>query len=132
MILDLKIQIIPLLFLVLLGAGCISVNEITAYPVLCEKDKFLKTGDCGNATPLNRTTYRVDKEKQQVLSWMPSVDPETKRYSKCAILSVSQWSCTYDDDSGKFGFSDGKYFQEPVYLPYEVHVTREEWEKYSN
>ncbi len=115
---------------VFVGAGCSSNNTITAYPVLCEKEKFTSQGECGRGTPLNRTTYQIDKTKQEVFSWMPGLGLETNRYTKCAVLSVNQWSCKYDDGSGTFGFSEGKYFNEPTQLPHEIHVTKEEWENF--
>lgn len=116
--------------LILLGAGCSSANEISQYPVLCEKEKLTSIGECGNGTALGQTTYRVDHIKQEVISWMPGASLETNRYTKCAILNINQWSCRYDDESGTFGFSEGKYYQIPTIIPNEIYVTREEWEKY--
>lgn len=32
------------------------------------------------------------------------------RYENCAIFSIDNWSCTYQDNSGSFGVKDGEYW----------------------
>ncbi len=125
-----KTQLTALACLALLGAGCASTYDVSEYPVLCEKEKYASSGECGSGTALSQTTYRVDYTKQEVISWMPGTGLETNRYTKCAILNINQWSCRYDDESGTFGFSEGRYYQIPTIIPNKIYVTREEWEKY--
>ena len=36
------------------------------------------------------------------------------RYKDCAVFSVADWKCQYQDQSGYFGFRDGKYWKDPL------------------
>lgn len=68
----------------------------------------------GKCTQLNATTYRIDKDSQEVFSWLrDNPGTPTDKYTKCNIVNLAQWSCKYDDESGEFGFSNGEFFEVP-------------------
>lgn len=105
-------------------------SEITAYPVLCHND-IPTIYDCKDATPLNRTTYKVDKKNQEVVSWMPNFEDIIliDKYKKCVVIDVKNWTCEYDDNSGKFGFNKGNFISS--FNPYynEIYVTKSQWKR---
>jgi hypothetical protein len=79
-------------------------------------------------TTLNKTTYKVSVKRQDVVGRMADFAPN--RYTDCAVVNRKNWSCTYDDGSGSFGFNRGhfwdndeknddwKFVSRPVYLYY--------------
>lgn len=60
---------------------------------------------------LNSRVYKPNVSRQEVISWMPDFDGVDK-YTKCAVVTRKNWECTYNDGSGKFGFSDGHYWND--------------------
>lgn len=97
--------------LLLLGMGCNpSQQEMIAYPVMCSDNLPLET--CVEKIPLNKRVYRIDIEKQVVFSWLSDIpSTQTQKYTKCAIVDINQWSCSYDDESGNFGSNNGVFFE---------------------
>lgn len=83
-------------------------SEITEYPVGCETP--LVYGQCkGNSYPLNRTTYKVIPEKEEVLYWS-EIGGGIQKLEGCAIKDRKNWSCHYGDNSAEFGFRDGNFW----------------------
>lgn len=54
-------------------------------------------------------TYRISG--QTVVSQIGDFEP--MRYADCAVIDSENWTCTYDDKSGKFGFLGGDYYRKP-------------------
>ena len=54
--------------------------------------------------------YRIDG--QVVVKQVGDFEPS--RYNDCAVINDDNWTCTYDDNSGKFGFRGGDYFTEAL------------------
>lgn len=111
----------------LLAGGCVASDEVTVYPVYCgDLDKA--TGTCRAWIAEDRRVYKINKANNYVLEWtLDDPSGETKKYTKCAIVDVGQWSCEFDDESGQFGFSSGKYFFGPSFLQTK-YISKEEWE----
>lgn len=83
--------------------------EISHYPVLCSVE--LESGDCkGEKTPLNRSIYRVSRWRQDVTYWYPGTNFPIERLTDCAIKNRKNWSCQFDDKSGRIGFSGGNFY----------------------
>ena len=109
--------------------GCSITNEITKYPALCNKKN--NNNKCTSYTSLNRTTYQVDVQSQQVGSYMPDLEDEiTDQYTNCTVHDTQNWSCNYEDGSGVFGFFDGQYFQNPTILENIEYLSKKDWERY--
>lgn len=84
-------------------------GTITAYPVFCKSAIYnYETCEDINYT-LYRTVYKVNTDRQEVIVWRPGLKG-VDRYAQCAIQNRKNWNCSYDDKSGTFGFTDGKYF----------------------
>jgi len=60
---------------------------------------------------LNEQKYRPSLSRQEVVSWMPGFD-FVDRYTKCAVVNRTNWECNYNDGSGRFGFSNGLYWND--------------------
>lgn len=108
--------------------GCTTnTNEITSYPAICEsRDASEK---CTKYTPLNKTTYVIDFKNQKVVSYMPEMDNvPANKYNDCAIVNLENWSCKFNDNSGTFGFSNGKFFDIPSFDNFE-YISKDEWSK---
>jgi len=96
-------------------------SEITKYPVW-----YISEFGWGT---LNETVYKVSADRQEVIGHMPGLLVD--RYTDCAVVDRKDWSCTYDDKSGRFGFNEGRFWDDdeknndwrfvsrPVYLYYE-------------
>lgn len=108
----------PIISLVILGVVILFVikvfdwgffkSEITAYPAMCSEKVAL--GSCSNPEfTLNRTTYKVLSDRQEVLYWS-EVSGDVQRLTKCAVKDRKNWSCKYNDNSAEFGFTNGKYW----------------------
>lgn len=78
-------------------------DTITAYQLQPARYNPGKVPDKISVTP---TRYRINEQ------WVVSqtADYEPKRYTNCAVIDTENWTCTYDDKSGKFGFRGGEYF----------------------
>ena len=84
-------------------------SEITEYSATC--NDVVVNNHCDSlaytATP---QVYKVSIERQQVLSWLATDKGETlQTFKDCSVVDRENWKCTYSDDSGTFGFEDGKY-----------------------
>lgn len=83
-------------------------GEITEYPVQCTHK--LNYGGCNEPQfTLNKTTYKVLPDRQEVLYWNEA-SGTVEKLSKCAVKNRKNWSCSYNDDSATFGFTDGRYW----------------------
>lgn len=76
-------------------------NEITLYTVSCPQDY-------NGCYALSSTRYKINRKSQEVI-YLIDGQPLFK-YTDCAIQDRNNWKCTYDDDSGEFGFTKGEYF----------------------
>jgi hypothetical protein len=98
-----------------LVAGCVALyavdwgflsSEFTSYEVRCG----LPAVDIGQCSQLPTTghfvsTYKIFREQQFVVAG------DTK-YTKCEIMSRTDWKCTYDDDSTlSFGAKNGAFWE---------------------
>lgn len=85
-------------------------NEIKAYYAMCETqvDEF---GFCDRPDfPLGITTYTVSYNSQRVISDNGGI---VHKYANCTVKDRKNWTCSYDDESGNFGFVSGTYFNIP-------------------
>lgn len=120
--------LITILSILLIGLTWYThINEVTAYPATCSgKDEFEK---CNTYTGMNPTTYIINRERQEVLSYMPGIKgigPE--RHTKCAVINIKNWSCKSDDNSWIFGVSNGTYFDNSDSDVF-IHLSKDEWLK---
>ena len=74
----------------------------------------------------NKSVYKVFPKTQEVVHWYPGFSGSLMKYTKCAIASVGNWQCTYNDGSGSFGYSNGKYWEYPVSEEI-AHVSKWRW-----
>jgi hypothetical protein len=125
----------------LLLSGCDRMtrgsNEITAYPIKCTAD--LVNGKCpiGRALPLNPTTYTVWPDQQFVVGELVGT---ITRYTNCVIVDVSNWECSYTDDSGTFGVTGGQFWDRakpervsPKYIadtPRYFYTSKQDYERF--
>lgn len=80
-------------------------GEVTQYSIA-------PCGDCPTGKmPLNTTKYKPNTDTQEVLSWMPEFGIPV-RYTSCAVVSRTDWTCSYNDGSGIFGFNNGIYWDD--------------------
>lgn len=83
-------------------------GEIVEYPMLCKTKVNL--GTCSQPeVPLNRTTYKPNANRQEVLYWSEAIG-DVERLTKCAVRDRKNWSCKYNDESAEFGFTNGSYW----------------------
>jgi hypothetical protein len=103
--------VFTLLVVVLLPDWSFLYSEIKAYPVDCQSE--LVKGHCRDKLDtndlLNPMVYTVYRDQQTVVRHNVGAFPP-RRYTNCAIVRRETWQCTYDDKSGAFGFTDGKYW----------------------
>ena len=59
---------------------------------------------------LSPTTYRISG--QIVVGQTGRFEP--MKYTDCAVIDIDNWTCAYDDKSGKFGFRGGDYYTESL------------------
>lgn len=86
-------------------------NEIKAYSALCSNQVELNR--CNNPSYTGDVkVYTVNVEKQYVLN---SNGGYIVKYTKCAVKDRENWQCSFDDNSGKFGFALGQYYDNPNY-----------------
>ncbi len=77
-----------------------------AYSYKCSAP--LTAGQCrGTSTTWSTVKYRILLDQQIVVgeSFFP------QKFTNCGIVDVNNWTCQYDDLSGRFGFTDGNYFE---------------------
>ena len=75
-----------------------SWDEITSYPVACSGIEEGRICKGGHWMALNRTTYEVLKEKQEVIHWLPGLSYPPQRETNCAVRNVENWRCSYSDN----------------------------------
>ncbi len=103
-----KTKILFALVIASISACSDKSEEITSYPMLCEKK--LVVGECeANAIPLNRETFKVYASSQQVVSWVPGIRETPIRLEKCAVRDSRNWKCQLPGNEGEVGFTDGEY-----------------------
>lgn len=101
-----------IIFIVIFGFRAIDWSfikgEIVEYPVMCQTKVNL--GNCPQAfVPLNKTTFKPNTDRQEVLYWSEATG-DVQKLTKCAVKDRKNWSCKYDDESAEFGFTNGKYW----------------------
>jgi hypothetical protein len=101
-----------LLAIVGIAFGCEDGSgEITVYPVDCsEQFKYNKCS--GHWYTLNRTTYKVLVEQQQVIYWMPGFDFYPVGLRNCAVRDRENWNCEYPDGSTRLYMVGGSFHEE--------------------
>ena len=97
-----------LVIVVIFLFGSTISSKIKSYGYWCEHEvaPVISVNECRKISfPLNRQTFEIDKKNQRVISWFDDGSPI--RTNDCAIRDRRNWSCTYDDGSGSFGFNSG-------------------------
>lgn len=85
-------------------------NEIKAYSASC-KTRVDELGFCDNPLlPLSVTTYKVSYNSQRVISDNGGL---VNKYTDCTVKDRKNWTCSFDDKSGDFGFASGTFFSIP-------------------
>ncbi len=97
------LTVIILFFLYTIDLGFIN-GSITEYTIQCSTDFSEGNGCYALGSP---STYRPNKNKQNVVS-QDEYGIET--LTKCTVINRTNWECTFNDGSGRFGFNKGKYF----------------------
>lgn len=95
----------------LLG-GCTVGDEVTLYPARCSMPSNT-VGVCGRGlVPMDRTTFRVSTERQEVIGWRTAGGPP-ERFTDCVVRDRRNWSCPRPaGDTGvpiSFGIVDGEF-----------------------
>ncbi len=86
-------------------------DDIKAYSATCKDE--VKLNICNNPEyASNITTYSVNVGQQYVIT---SAGGYVSKYTKCAIKDRNNWQCSFNDNSGNFGFAEGRYFDFPNY-----------------
>ncbi len=124
-----------------------SSDELVVYPAMCTGDRpilppslamrlesfeqdFKKyQADRANCEilPLNRTVYKLNEARGEVYYTGLS---GTERLVDCAILSRTDWACSYPDGSGKVVIIDGLRAIHADYVnrPGGVHFSLRRWQ----
>ena len=89
--------------------ACSGREEFTAYPVMCPGWSLAQT--CSTPTPLNRSRYRVDVDRQEVLSWSPGVSEIPERLLGCTVRSAANWVCRDSVVQRSVGVENGIFFE---------------------
>ena len=84
-------------------------GEIVAYSVLCEH-KVVASNCSRPELILVGPTYKPDATRQEVLYWHDGGIGPVEKLTKCAVRDRQNWSCKFDDESAKFGFTYGQYW----------------------
>ena len=84
-------------------------SEILAYPVGCfdKQPKDTDTFCASGWTPLTRAAYKVNFDRQEVISWLPGVGGAPFKMTDCAIWSRENWRCM-SHDGVEIKFLDGR------------------------
>lgn len=116
-------------FLLAAGAvACSGREEFTAYPVMCPGWSLAQR--CTSPTPLNRSRYRVDVERQEVLSWSPGISEIPERLYGCTARSATNWVCKDPEGQRSVGVENGRFFERWPAAPERaeiVYVSRSRW-----
>ena len=101
-------------------------DEITQYPVLCKEKIYL--GRCKNIEyTLNPTTYKVNKEKQEVLLYTPPLSSLMQKLTNCVVWDRKNWRCSFIDNSAEFGFSNGRFWE--YVTPFNMDLVKDQGER---
>lgn len=95
-------------------------NERNAYAYVVVKSSP-EEREISEWRPVMRVIYRVGDAT--VISEVAGLLDE---YDNCEIENIDNWHCQYEDGTGqnKFGFKNGKYWQEPGWDGEIKHVSR--------
>ena len=95
-------------------------NEHVTYAYVVVKST-LDEREVSEWRPVMRVIYRVGES-----SVISEVAGLLNEYENCEIESTNNWHCQYEDGTGhnKFGFKNGKYWQEPGWNGEIKHVSR--------
>lgn len=91
-------KIIILVSLLSLG-GCAQIsgvlfNETTVYPVVCDGEADIKENICkGKLRTLNRITFKVFVDRQEVIYWLPGVEKAPYKLLNCVVKDSENWHC---------------------------------------
>ena len=108
-------------FAIISISGCINNQSVYAYIVA---KPIPKQSDVSDWRPVMRVSFRVSEDK--VISEVANIIDE---YEECTILNKKNWECQYIDGTGsnKFGFIDGKYWENPGWGDNIKYVSRLEY-----
>jgi hypothetical protein len=81
--------------------GC-GMQEITTYPISCDKKCYA----------FNRSVFRVDADKQTVITWAPGVVDIPSRLANCVVRNSENWQCKEGKD-GRITMLDGHLSWDP-------------------
>lgn len=96
-------------FLFILASCTQDDNTIYVYQEACSGS--MGNGVCdGSWFEVNEHKYVVNVAKQEVIGTTVGVGLPPDRYTNCTVADVNDWSCSFDDNSGTFGVSDGVYW----------------------
>lgn len=106
-------------------SSCSSVDEITAYPLVCTGS--IRGGKClGKLIAGNKSVYKLLPERDEVSWSYPGLSTHPITSTDCEITNVSNWRCLNTDGSGMFGFNDGNFWSEPP-QPNIIYVSKSRW-----
>ncbi len=125
-----------------------SSDELVVYPATCtdgrpilprslamqsesfEQDFKKYRADRANCEilPLNRTVHKLNKARGEV--YYSGVVNKAERLVDCAIISRTEWTCSYPDGSGKVVIIDGLRAIHADYVnrPVGVHFSLRRWQ----
>lgn len=83
-------------------------GEISEYSYLCIGDVRDFTCDGYWSPQGSFATYKVNSKSHEVIS---KSNYGVTRYKDCAVSDRKNWTCTFEDKSGEFGFRDGVYYR---------------------
>ena len=121
------------LLICFLVISCSKESEIHAYVVIKSDPEYMEINDM---RPLIRVSYRI--KDGQVISELAGLVEE---YKQCKIVNLENWKCQYTDGTGlnQFGFTNGKYWKNPItdesikYVGrWEYNIIRCKWYLYYN
>jgi hypothetical protein len=91
--------------------GCTKQDEeVIVYPLFC--DGIIKGGTCrgrANLYLLDRTVFRVSRQRQDILYWRPGIDTVPSRLKNCVVKDIKNWAGEYPDGSGRLVMKHGTF-----------------------
>jgi hypothetical protein len=91
--------------------GCTKQDEeVIVYPLFC--DGIIKGGTCrgrANLYLLDRTVFRVSRQRQDILYWRPGIDTVPSRLKNCVVKDIKNWAGEYPDGSGRLVMKHGEF-----------------------
>lgn len=76
------------------------------------KNGYVEDKCIDKAQHWSTVVYQINKDKQVAIQSIEGAAPQT--FNKCSVNNSNNWQCTFDDDSGTFGMTDGKYMENPT------------------